>query len=343
MKPSRRTLLLLLLKAGLAATILVLLFRSRELQVDQIVAQLRAIEIATFLPWIGLAVAVKCVGIFANAWRWQFLLRGQGLVLAYPVLVRSYFVGRFFGIVTPGTLGLDGFRLYDSIRLTREPVACTAVIGIDKLVGFVSLLSVLLLVFPFGWSLLPIASPSGALWTFAGLCAAAGFALFVLLYPAWTGPLAGLLPKGRLRALAQRILAAVTAYSGRSPLLLWAVALGLVGHLTTALMYCFILRGLLADAALQPALGTMLLVALLMTCATLIVPTLGGEGVREGVFIGLLGDQLRPESAFLVGHLGFWIEKAILGLPGALIYLLRRDEYRAAAAEQYTLPSEGVD
>jgi uncharacterized membrane protein YbhN (UPF0104 family) len=259
------------------------------------------------------------------------------------VLVRSYFVGRFFGIVTPGTLGLDAFRLYDSIRLTREPVACTAVIGVDKLVGFVSLLGVLLLVFPFGWSLLPFVSPSGAIWTFAGLFAGAAFALAVLLYPSWTGPLARLLPPGRLRSLAQRVLAAVTAYSGRSRLLLWAVTLGLVGHLTTALMYCFILKALLAEAALQPPLGTMLLVALLMTCATLIVPTLGGEGVREGVFIGLLGDQVRAETAFLVGHLGFWIEKAILGLPGALIYLLRRDEYRSLATEQYTLPSEGAD
>ena len=105
-------------------------------------------------------------------------------------------------------------------------------------------------------------------------------------------------------------------------------------------MYCSILKGILSASAIQPALGTVLLVALLMTCATLVLPTLGGEGVREGVFVGLLGDQVRAETAFLVGHLGFWIEKAILGLPGALIYMLHRDQYRLLR-KQYTEASEG--
>jgi len=343
MAPRLRNALLLLLKAGLAVSVFVFLFRSQQIKLDQLLAELANLRVATFAPWIALAVAVKLVGIFGNAWRWQFLLRGQDLQLAYPVLVRSYFVGRFFGIVTPGTLGLDGFRLYDSIRLTRKPVACAAVIGVDKLVGFVSLLSVVLLVFPFGWSLLPLASPSRALWTFAALALAACCAFAVLLYPAWTGPLARLLPGGRLRSFAEKVLSAVTAYSGKARLLLFAVLLGLLGHLTTALMYCCILKALLVEADLQPDLGTVLLVALLMTCATLVLPTLGGEGVREGVFVGLLGSQLRNESAFLVGHLGFWIEKAILGMPGALIYLMRRDEYRAVMAEKYTLDREGSD
>ncbi len=324
----------------MAVGILLFLFQSQQVGLDQLLADLRSMELSRFLPWFAMAVAVKLVGIFANAWRWQLLLRGQQLVLRYPVLLRSYFVGRFFGIVTPGTLGLDGFRLYDSIRLTREPVACTAVIVVDKLVGFVSLLSVVLLVFPFGWSLLPLASPGRALWTFAGLSLGAVLAFAVLLNPGWTGPLAAVLPEGRLRGLADQVLAAVTAYSGRARLLLWAVLLGLLGHLTTALMYCFILRGLLSEVAQQPPVFTVLLVALLMTCATLVLPTLGGEGVREGVFIGLLGGQLRAESAFLVGHLGFWIEKAILGLPGAVIYLLCRDEYRQVTVEQYTSDSK---
>ena len=343
MGPRLRNALLLVLKAGLAVCVFVFLFRSQQINLDQLLEELRGIRAAHFAPWIALAVAVKLVGIFANAWRWQFLLRGQDLHLPYPVLVRSYFVGRFFGIVTPGTLGLDGFRLYDSIRLTRNPVACAAVIGVDKLVGFVSLLSVVLMVFPFGWSLLPLASPSRALWAYVVLSTAACCAIAVLLYPAWTGPLAALLPAGRLRSFAEKVLSAVTAYSGRARLLLFAVLLGLLGHLTTALMYSCILKGLLTGAELQPPLGTVLLVALLMTCATLVLPTLGGEGVREGVFIGLLGSQLRNESAFLVGHLGFWIEKAVLGLPGALIYLLRRDEYRGVMAEKYTLDREGPD
>ena len=335
-----RTFTLLLLKAGLTLGILAFVLQSRQLSIQQLLVELRSLKPSLFLPWMVLAVAVKLVGICANAFRWRLLLAGQGLSLPYAVLLRSYFVGRFFGIVTPGTLGLDGFRLYDSIRLTHKPVACAAVIGVDKLVGFTSLLSVVLVVFPFGWARLPISSAAVAGWTFAGLSICVCMAFLLLLNPRWTGLVSGWLPQGRLRVFALSALEAATAYAGRARLLLFAVALGLVGHLTTALMYCSILKGIISTAGAQPSLGTVLLVALLMTCATLVLPTLGGEGVREGVFVGLLGDQVRAETAVLVGHLGFWIEKAILGLPGALIYLIRRDEYRSLR-EQYTADSEG--
>ena len=335
MKGRLRTVLLLLLKGGLALGVLAFVLHNRQLSLEQLLDELRSLEASSLLPWLTLAVAVKVLGICANALRWKLLLQGQSLSLPYGVLLRSYFVGRFFGIITPGTLGLDGFRLYDSIRLTRKPVPCAAVIAVDKLVGFTSLLTVVLLVFPFGWSRLPMTSEVSAAWTFAALSLCVSFAFLMLLNPAWTGPLSSLLPDGRLRSFSEDVLNAVTAYAGRARILLFAVFLGLIGHLTTALMYCSILQGLLSSTLVQPALGTVLLVALLMTCATLVLPTLGGEGVREGVFVGLLGDHVRAESAFLVGHLGFWIEKAILGLPGALIYMVRRDEYRGVR-DQYT-------
>lgn len=341
MRGHLRTVLLLLLKGGFALGILAFVLHNRQLSLEQLLAELRSLEAVSLLPWMAVAVVVKMLGICANAFRWQLLLEGQALPLPYAVLLRSYFVGRFFGIVTPGTLGLDGFRLYDSIRLTRQPVACAAVLAVDKLVGLTSLLSVVLLVFPFGWSRLPMTSGVSAAWTFAVLCLCASLAFLVLLNPVWTEPLSSLLPQGRFRAFLEAVLEAVTAYAGRARILVFAVLLGLVGHLTTALMYCCILQGLLSSTVVQPALGTVLLVALLMTCATLVLPTLGGEGVREGVFVGLLGDQVRAESAFLVGHLGFWVEKAILGMPGALIYMLRRDEYRGFR-DQYT-GGEGED
>ena len=341
MRGRLRTFTVLFLKAGLAVGILAFVLHQRQLSLEQLLAELRSIEPESLLSWLGLAVAVKLVGICANALRWRLLLAGQGLVLPYAVLLRSYFVGRFFGIVTPGTLGLDGFRLVDSARLTREPVACAAVIAVDKLVGFTSLLSVVAAVFPFAWSRLPMSGGVSVPWGFAALFVAVALAFTLVLNARWTRPLADLLPRGRLRSFMHSVLEAVTAYSGQGRILVWAVLLGLLAHLTTALMYCCILQGLLPADLVQPALSVVLLVALLMTCATLVIPTLAGEGVREGVFVGLLGASVRSETAFLVGHLGFWIEKAILGLPGGLIYMLRRDEYQSVW-KQYTADSEGA-
>jgi uncharacterized membrane protein YbhN (UPF0104 family) len=62
-----------------------------------------------------------------------------------------------------------------------------------------------------------------------------------------------------------------------------------------------------------------------MTFGTFIAPSASGEGVRELVFVWLLGSKAGAAKAFLIGNLGFWIEKIPLSVPGGLILLLRRD------------------
>jgi len=62
-----------------------------------------------------------------------------------------------------------------------------------------------------------------------------------------------------------------------------------------------------------------------MTLGTFIAPSASGEGVREIIFVWLLGSKAGAAKAFLIGNLGFWIEKLPLSLPGGVILLLRKD------------------
>ena len=91
----------------------------------------------------------SCSASSPTSWRWQILLAGSGHRLTFGFLCRTYFIGRFFGIVTPTTLGLDGWRLYETIRLTRKPVECTTVLAVERVIGLVGLLAVILLFMPF--------------------------------------------------------------------------------------------------------------------------------------------------------------------------------------------------
>jgi len=68
-----------------------------------------------------------------------------------------------------------------------------------------------------------------------------------------------------------------------------------------------------------------LFAAAVMTFGTFIAPSASGEGVRELVFVWLLGTKAGAAKAFLIGNLGFWIEKIPLSVPGGLLLLLRRD------------------
>ncbi len=303
------------------------LFTRSEISLPDLLAEVKAIEIGRFVPWLLLGVAVKLVGIFGNIWRWQLLLRGQELHLDYRFLAGSFWIGRFFGIVTPGTLGLDGFKLYDSIRVTKQPVPCAAVIAIDKVIGLVALAALLVIVFPIGWKIVPGLDANKAIVVAAGAIVATSGFFAVLLAPGLTRPLARFVPGARVRAFTDKVLDASTAYAGHRDMLMGAVGLAIVGHLTTALMYWTLLMGLSEAGVAGPGIGMVLFSALLMTSATLVGPTVGGEGIREIVFVKLLAGLVPEARSFLFGHLGFWIEKGLLGLPGGVIYAMRREEY----------------
>ena len=292
-------------------------------ELSELWAEVRGLSLGVFLPWFFAAMLVKLLGIFANVWRWQILLRGQGIDLRFGYLTSTYFIGRYFGIVTPSTMGLDAWRLYETIRLTRRPVECTTALAVERLLGLVALFTVILLFMPFAGRLTQGQSFGelvGALKV--PLAATTVFAVLILLRPGWFRALLRLVPAGRARRFAGSAIDAATAYANRRRHLLLALLLAIFGQLTTTLMY-------FANAM---SLGTqnvhaseVLFASAVMTFGTFVAPSASGEGVRELVFVWLLGSKAGAAKAFLIGNLGFWIEKIPLSIPGGLILLLRRD------------------
>src|SRR5438067_13476725 len=286
-------------------------------------AEIRSLRLGVFLPWFLAAMAIKLAGIFANVLRWQVLLRGQGIELGFGFLTRSYFIGRYFGIVTPSTMGLDAWRLYDTIRLTRRPVECTTVLGVERVLGLVGLFTVILLFMPFA-ARITRGQSFGELVAAMKLPLAGAtlFAVLILLKPGWFRGLLRLVPGGRARRFAASVIDSASAYSGRRRALLLALLLAVVGQVTTTLMY---FANAMSLATQNVRVSEVLFAAAVMTFGTFVAPSASGEGVRELVFVWLLGTKAGAAKAFLIGNLGFWIEKIPLSVPGGLILLLRRD------------------
>jgi len=286
-------------------------------------AEIRSVRLAVFLPWFLAAMAVKLVGIFANVWRWQILLRGQGIDLKFGFLSSTYFIGRYFGIVTPSTMGLDAWRLYETARLTRRPIECTTVLAVERVIGLVGLLAVILLFMPFAGRITQgqsFGEMIGALKV--PLAGTVVFGVLVLLQPTWFRGLLRIVPSERLRRLTGNVIDAATAYSNRRGYLLLALAMAVVGQITTTLMY-------FCNAMSLSTMGVhtteVLFASAVMTLGTFVAPSASGEGVRELVFVWLLGSKAGAVKAFLIGNLGFWIEKVPLSVPGGIILLLRKD------------------
>ncbi|MBI4517217.1 MAG: flippase-like domain-containing protein [Deltaproteobacteria bacterium] len=289
--------------------------------------EVRALDLALFVPWFTLAILVKLAGIFANIWRWQILLRGQGIDLTFRFLASTYFIGRYFGIVTPSTMGLDGWRLYDTIRVTRKPIQCTTALAVERVIGLVALLVVILLFMPFAGAVTRGQSFGELVAAMKiPLAGAVVFAVLVLLQPSWFKGLLNIVPSARLRRFLLSVIEAAAAYAHRRGHLLAAVALAVFGQITTTLMYfCNALA--IHTGNVQPL--EVLFASAVMTLGTFVLPSASGEGVREIVFVWLLGSKAGAVKAFLIGHLGFWIEKLPLSIPGGVLLFLQREPHKA--------------
>jgi len=80
----------------------------------------------------------------------------------------------------------------------------------------------------------------------------------------------------------------------------------------------------------------------IMTLGTFLAPSASGEGVRELVFVALLGGHTTAAKAFLVGHLGFWIEKLPLSIPGGWFLIRAPEAYKRVTQEDLKRLKESV-
>lgn len=269
--------------------------------------------------WLLIAAVVKTTGILSAILRWDLLLRAQGIRVPFLQLVASFLVGRFFGMFTPSTLGLDAYRAYDIAALAKDAIGSVAVIVVEKITGFFTLSLLVLVTLPAGSGFV---APSVLLFIGLAFCLPVGLAFLLLLRPGifervlnWNFP-----GKARVEKWLRKAITAITAYREHRRTLWLAVLLGMVVHGATALMYYCTARAIQAPVSL----GDMLFVGPLIIVATVGLPTMGGEGAREFTALGLLQRVGIPSSqGMLVGHLGFWSGEALPVIVGGLILALR--------------------
>ena len=89
------------------------------------------------------------------AYKWNLLLRSKGIRISTLMALRIYLVGNLIGLVTPGAIGLEIYRVaaLSSFGRTHD-IAATALL--ERLVGLAMLIFFLLAALPFASSLLPL-------------------------------------------------------------------------------------------------------------------------------------------------------------------------------------------
>ena len=116
--------------------------------------------------WIGGALLLYALHIFANAWRWWILLRAQNIDCPLSLAVSLTMQSFFFSLVLPGAIGGDLVRagfLAAHIEKGRKFDGAFTIL-IDRFTGMIGIFLVALLMLPFAWD--SIAGVKGIIETF---------------------------------------------------------------------------------------------------------------------------------------------------------------------------------
>ncbi|MCY2927690.1 MAG: lysylphosphatidylglycerol synthase transmembrane domain-containing protein [Planctomycetota bacterium] len=106
-------------------------------------------------PLMVLAVLVTLISYFVTAWRWRALLALQDIHIGPWEAVRLTFLGMFFNMVVPGTVGGDLVKAYYAAKHAQDKGSVLVSVIIDRAFGLLMLtalagamLGVLVLVAP---------------------------------------------------------------------------------------------------------------------------------------------------------------------------------------------------
>lgn len=268
-----------------------------------------------------IAFAMFFLGYAITALRWRLLLGAQGVTASYGYLLRSFMVAVFFNNFLPSTIGGDAVRAYDTWRAGGGKLQSVAIVFTDRLFGLMALASFALVA---AWAASQGVPELVALRWLLLVVFLAILVVLGILFGSWPMParitVQMRLP-GSLQGIVERVGQAVAAFRGRQDVLGRALLLSFV--LQANVVFHYILLGWALHLAV-PWYAFFLIVPLALVI--MMVPvSINGIGVREGIFVYMLGwyGVSEPDALALA-----WIAFGFVllqGLIGALVYALRRE------------------
>ena len=331
MNSRRRTLLNIarvLISAGLLAWVI-----SRS-GLEDLIEAARDANLALLAEAYALAIA----GMFMRTYRWLILLKAAGATVSAWRALYLYFVGGFFNVFLPTGLGGDVLRVLEiGPGASSEQAAATVLV--DRLTGFVVLFVMALAALPFSASLLPRGTAIlvgllagavclGALLLFEGRLLRRLTAWMPdpisLASEGWLGRTYAVITGGTGTGGAGTRPAATTGTgAGTGPAATSRAIWGALGVSTVYNLSVIWASVLVARAfGLQVSAWHFLSFTPIAVVALLVPISIGGLGVREGIYVTLFGQVGLSAAQATVLSLGVYSLDVFTGLLGGMIYLL---------------------
>ena len=310
------------LQIAVTLGILYFVFRDPAKRADMASALVHANSLWLFLG----IVAYGVVEIFAGI-RWQILLRVQGIVLSWRRICALVMIGLFFNFLIPGGTGGDMVKLFYLLKETAgKRTAALLSVLVDRLIGLVALIVLAGFFTATKWTwLVSTAETAQYVWLVFIVLGASVVGLVFSFAVTGLGLVHRLPARMPGRERLAELALAYNLYGRAWRPSLAAFALSLAVHLCHILTFYCAALAFTAPGTRVPTAGEFFSIAPIVNTIVSLPISVGGVGVREGLFQIFLGKLcgVSDAVAVVISSTGY-VLTLFWGLVGAAIYLAYR-------------------
>ena len=270
------------------------------------------------LPFVAFALIYYTGCQWLSCLRWQVVLRSAGYLIPISSLLSSYFAGMFLNIFLPGSFGGDVYRIYRVARQTKDSEAALVSVFLERFTGLFALSALAVLGLP------PAVKVVGRwdiiLLFFACVGALVG-GVILIISPRLLMIAEPWLQKLRLQNLAIRfakIQILLRQFAQHRQALALSISLSFLLMLAIVYYHYLIAQQLKIPISYLELLVFIPIVAVI----TLLPISLGGLGVKEGLWVYLFSRIGLTGSQALLLSVTMTILSWLLSLPGGIVLLL---------------------
>lgn len=295
--------LTILIRAGVSTVVIIFLFQSASVS-DAVQTVLRTDR----MVWIS-GIVIYIFGQVISAYKWKVLSSAAGFHRPLRDHAAFYFIGMFFNLFLPTSVGGDAVKSYYLARHDPEGRTAPSIYTVlaERLTGFVVMVWI--------GAVALLLSPSEVFHPTVKMLAAACSVLgtvFTLFFPS-------LVRVVNHRAWAQAMLRDITVYWRSPAVIVRALVWSLVFHFLVIVVHIIIGKSM----GLAVPLFYYFIVYPAASLAGFIPVSFNGIGPREGTYIylfSLIGISRPDALAFGIIWLGIMI---CASMPGAVLYVQR--------------------
>jgi uncharacterized protein (TIRG00374 family) len=304
-----RNRLLNLLKIVVSLGGIAILALTQDLQ--QVAQILREMD---WLPFL-FALVLFLSGSFVRAYRWGCLVWALGVNASWWRLVGLYFVGGFFSLFLPTGVGGDAVKMFELSRDGGRAAPAISSVLVDRFLGLFVLFAIALVALLGSHELVSSELRTLIAVVFVGSLVGAGLLVQRTWIETWGHRLGLDRILGRFKIL-KELYETVHLYGATA--LLRATGASVVWNLILIFGYYFLGQAV----GMEVPLGRYLLLVPVIS-ALLMVPSIGGLGIREGATVLLFAQMGTTEAQALALAVTYDLTLVVNGLIGASIYILQ--------------------